>query len=132
MELIYLDTCLLIYALEEQGWIGATARRRLGELTAPAAISPLVVHECLVKPFRDDDHLLLDRYLTAFNELTLLEIGLDAYVHASRLRAATGMRTPDALHLAVAKLAGCSALWTNDRRLTAASGDFAVDVIGGE
>jgi len=41
------------------------------------------------------------------------------------------LRSPDALHLATAHLARCAELWTTDRRLAAASGGLAVDVING-
>lgn len=55
----------------------------------------------------------------------------DDYLHAARLRARRrGLQTADALHLAVAWRAGCTAFWTDDARLAAASGGLAVDVIG--
>lgn len=45
------------------------------------------------------------------------------------LRARHGLRTPDALHRAVAQLAGCDELWTNDNRLAAAAEGLAVNVV---
>ena len=52
-------------------------------------------------------------------------------MHAAQIRAANPtLKTVDALHLAAAQLAGCTTLWTNDKRLTTAAGSFAVDVIG--
>ena len=35
-------------------------------------------------------------------------------VESARLRASTGLRLPDAIHLAAAREAGCSTLVTND------------------
>jgi predicted nucleic acid-binding protein len=40
---------------------------------------------------------------------------------ATELRVRYGIKTPDALHLAVALHAACEELWTNDRRLASAA-----------
>ena len=42
---------------------------------------------------------------------------------AARFRVENRLKTPDALHLAAATVAGCDAFWTNDRRLLAAAHD---------
>ncbi|GAB3603200.1 type II toxin-antitoxin system VapC family toxin [Microbacterium aureliae] len=129
--MIYLDSCIVIYATEDDGVLGRRARRALAAAGERLAISALVVHETLVAPLRREDKALLDRYATWFEACTRVDIDLDAYLRAAELRAANpGLRTVDALHLAAAELAECTALWTNDRRLAAASGTFAVDVIG--
>ncbi len=131
--MIYLDACIVIYATEDPGELGLRARARLAEhATATFAISPLVVHEVLVGALRRHDTHLLTAYEARFSDYETVDLDLPVYVHAAELRAATlGLRTVDALHLAAARLAGCDALWTNDRRLAAAAGGFAVDVIGG-
>jgi predicted nucleic acid-binding protein len=128
---IYLDSCILIYAVENLAEPGRRARELLDRSGVPFVISPLVIHECLVGPIRDGDGLTRSRFESLFAEFEYVDIGLEAYLRAAELRARTvGLRTPDALHLAAAELASCDELWTNDRRLAAASAGLAVDVIG--
>lgn len=128
--MIYLDSCIVIYALEDPSPVGQRARAALRSADGPFAISPLVVHESLVLPFRRRDTALIERYTTTFVGYAMIELDSSCYLHAAELRAETpGLKTVDALHLAAAQLSGCEALWTNDKRLAAVSGGFAVDVI---
>jgi predicted nucleic acid-binding protein len=130
---IYLDTCVVIYAIEDTGRSGHITRSLLSDPTGEFAVSPLVVMEALVIPLRHGDTRAMDAYQDLFAGCSMIDVDLDAYVRAAELRAATpGLKTVDALHLAAAQLAGCSALWTNDRRLEAASAGLAIDVIGDE
>jgi len=129
---IYLDSCIVIYAIEDTGERGDRVRRRLEQAGSQSiAISPLVMQECLVGPLRVDDLALHDLYVRAFEQFEVLELGVHEFVRAAEFRARTGLRTPDALHLAAAQLGGCDELWTNDTRLAAASHGLAIDVVGG-
>ena len=122
MGLINLDTCLLVYAIEEDPKFGERVRAALAaEAQARFAISPLVKLECLVKPIRDADLVMQNRYETALGQLVLLPMPDAVFVAATHLRARFGLRTPDALHLACAQQHGCTALWTNDDRLARAA-----------
>ena len=59
MGLIYVDACLLIYALEDHPRFGARVRERFA--AAPAnglAISPLVQLQCLVGPMKSGNQVL--------------------------------------------------------------------------
>ncbi|MDR3070106.1 MAG: hypothetical protein LBU38_03750 [Propionibacteriaceae bacterium] len=47
------------------------------------------------------------------------------------LRAATGAKTPDAIHWATAALHGCAELWTGDAAFAAKSAGFVVDKFAG-
>jgi predicted nucleic acid-binding protein len=126
---MYLDACILIYAVEDEGPRGSRVRQRLADAgDEVAAISPLVMLECLVGPLRDDNLALHDHYRRAFEQFRVLESGVAEHLRAAELRARHGLRTPDALHLAVAQLSGCTELWTNDGRLATASHGLAVDV----
>jgi predicted nucleic acid-binding protein len=128
---IYLDSCILIYAIEDESARGTVIRQRLAAAgAAGVAISPLVILECLVGPLRERNLPLRDHYNRAFDRFTVLPSGTAEFIRAAELRADSSLRTPDALHLATAQLAGCNELWTNDSRLTAASRGLAIDVSG--
>ncbi|WP_374114499.1 type II toxin-antitoxin system prevent-host-death family antitoxin [Microbacterium paraoxydans] len=62
----------------------------------------------------------------------LVPIGSVVTLRSGRLLvewADSGLKTPDALHLAAAQLSGCTEPWTNDERLAAASPGLAVDIL---
>jgi predicted nucleic acid-binding protein len=126
---IYLDTCLVVYAFEDNSELGIATRRRIAEqVTEEFVISALVKMECLVGPISGGNLELRHYYeqgLARFAQLTLSE---DVVLRAAELRARHGLRTPDALHLAAAQIHHCSALWTNDDRLAAAGLGLAVRI----
>lgn len=131
--MIYLDSCIVIYAIEDEGARGVAVRQRLADAgDTVVAISPLVMLECLVGPLRDDNLRLHDHYLRAFKQFRQLPLDAEHYLRAAELRARYGLRTPDALHLAAAQLHGCDQLWTNDNRLSRAAQGLAVVVGGAE
>lgn len=72
-----------------------------------------------------------DHYVRALANFRRLDLGEEQFMHAAQLRARHGLRTPDALHLAVAQLADCDQLWTNDnhRAAAAAARGLAVNVV---
>ncbi|MGV8880911.1 MAG: type II toxin-antitoxin system VapC family toxin [Rhodoglobus sp.] len=130
--MIYLDSCILIYAIEDDAHRGASVRTRLeavGETVV--AISPLVAMECTVGPLRTGDLALRDVYMSAFDSFRMLPLTTEIFLRAAELRAANGLATPDSLHLAAAQLSGCTELWTNDSRLARAAHGLAIDVIEG-
>ncbi len=132
MGLIYLDTCLVIYAFEDHPRWGAPVRAALAsEEPGRFAISPLVTLECLVAPMRDGNLALQRYYEDGLRQLQMLPIPEDAYLRAAMLRARFGIKTPDALHLATAIGHGCAALWTADDRLQRAGHGLAVNVLRG-
>ncbi|MCU1475474.1 MAG: hypothetical protein JWQ64_167 [Subtercola sp.] len=131
MGITYLDSCVLIYAVEDDTERGAAIRQRLASAGEQHfVISPLVKMECLVGPLRADDLALHDHYLDAFEQFGLVEITGDQFVRAAEIRARHRLAAPDALHLAAALAHRCDELWTNDSRLQAASHGLAIDVSG--
>lgn len=124
--MIYLDSCIVIYAVEPHAvWTDLTAvALRQVAAGAQLAVSPLVKMECLVGPLRQQNEGLLLRYSVYFDELATLEMPEQVYLEAARIRAQLGLKLPDALHLACARHHGCASLWTNDTRLSAAGGDL--------
>lgn len=129
--MIYLDSCVVIYAVEDHGARGDEVRRRLiGSTDVVVAISPLVILECLVGPLREENLVLHDHYVRALKQFRLLPLEPEHYVRAAELRARHGIRTPDALHLAAAQLHACDQLWTNDNRMAAAASGLSLVVTG--
>lgn len=131
MGLIYLDSCLVIYAVEDDPVLGDRVLRAMSaEADVRFAVSPLVKLECLVKPMRTGDILLQRRYEGALEQLVTLPITEPTFLAAAQLRARFGLRTSDALHLACAQHHGCEVLWTNDDRLARAGHGLARNVLG--
>lgn len=78
--------------------------------------SELTLLESLVKPLKDGDSILArdyEKFLTS-TRLQLHPITARILKEAARVRATTGLKTPDAIHAATALAAGCSQLITND------------------
>ena len=120
--MIYVDSCIVIYALENEGELGASVRRQLAETgNEVVAISSLVTMECLAKPLREENLVLHDRYLRSLDVFERLPLGEEQFMRAATLRARYRLKTPDAIHLAAAQTHGCDAFWTNDNRLGAAA-----------
>lgn len=130
--MIYLDSCIVIYAVEDDSERGHRVRQRMAsKANSEFAVSPLVMLECLVGPLRSGNPGLRDHYQRALTQFRMLPSGVAEFARAAELRALTGLRTPDAIHLATAQLGSADELWTNDARLGAASRGLAIDVLAG-
>ena len=82
--------------------------------------SALTLLEVLVVPYRAGNRLLAERYealLTRSRGIRLIELSHDQLRAAAQLRAATSVKTPDALQLVTAIGGGCRTFLTSDRRL---------------
>lgn len=103
---LFLDACTITYRIEDAhpwnerlvAWL--TDVRSHGDVTL--AVSRLSLLECRVKPLRDGDTALLARYDEFFSapDLRVVELDADVLEGATRIRALTGLRTPDALQAA--------------------------------
>ena len=130
MGLIYLDSCLVIYAVENHPAMAPRVLKAMSRHPADSfATSSLVGVECLVGPMRTGNLGLQRRYEEGLNEFAQLALPEPVYLSAARLRARFSLKTPDALHLACAQHHGCAALWTNDDRLAQAGHGLAVNVL---
>lgn len=128
--MIYLDSCILIYAVEDDGERGPLARQALADhADDELVVSPLVVMECLTGPLKRGDLALVDYYRDTLAAVGRTPFDEEVFVRAAELRARHAISTPDSLHLAAAQKAGCSALWTNDRRLERAAHGLAVAIV---
>lgn len=117
---VYFDTNVFIYCVEriepfcsvlEPAW-EAAAR---GDIEIVA--SELVLVETLVHPLRDENEVLVGVYrelLLGSHEVRLIPIGVEVLERAARLRARSGLKTPDAIHAATAVVTGVSEFFTND------------------
>ncbi len=116
---VYLDANCFIYSVErvepyrtllEPLWQHA----RAGLITVVS--SELTISEALVKPLREDDAVVdrLFRSLFDASEVHLFQTTRSLWEDTARLRAATGLKTPDALHAATALHVDCASFVTND------------------
>lgn len=128
--MIYIDSCIAIYWVEENHICIEPLKIAFSMLPiGNMAYSPLVKLECLVYPYRHGDHSLIERYQSFFANAVYLSLADEIFEEATHLRAAyPNLKTPDALHLACAQYYGCSALWTNDDRLYRTVGSYAVNI----
>lgn len=116
---VYIDANAIIYSIERiepyRGLLGPMWQEAgAGRFTL--ASSELVVLETLIKPLREGNARLemLFRSVFAATEMELIPATLTIWEDAARIRAATGLKTSDALHAATALSAGCALFITND------------------
>jgi predicted nucleic acid-binding protein len=125
---VAIDTAIFIYFIEEDPqylplivplFEDADGGRR--ELVTSA----VTLLEVLVVPYRLGDVQLAEHYellLTQGRGIRTVDVTRDQLRAAAQLRAATGVKTPDALQMVAALGAGCRAFLTNDRGLPSIRG----------
>jgi uncharacterized protein len=129
---VYLDSCIIIYLLEEHPQFGSTVHQAIETASnRQFYVSPLVELECLVVPLRAANTILIQRYEDFFRQQIILDIKPSIYRLAADLRARYRLKTPDALHLATAHHYDCAELWTNDDRLNQVATSKAVNLFSG-
>ena len=90
-----------------------------------AVTSMLVITEVLIKPLRERNKSLVNRYLafiSAFPNLELRNIDYSVSLKAAKIRAKHGLKTPDALFIATAIEESAQAFLTNDIKLKKVEG----------
>ncbi|MDQ3131807.1 MAG: type II toxin-antitoxin system VapC family toxin [Acidobacteriota bacterium] len=119
MSRIYLDACIIIYIVEKHLIYSSQIETLMNASpSAEFCYSPLARLECLVMPLRTKDLQLQKLYEAFFKAQKILAIPSEVFDEAAKLRAGfTGLKTPDALHLAAAVYHNCNEFWTNDNRL---------------
>ena len=127
--MIYLDTCIAIYLVEEHPVYHKQIETALRGGKLISCISPLVEMECLVLPIKKQRDDLIAKFEQFFASHRRLSMPSEIYRRAAELRARHNLKTPDALHLSTAQYHGCTAFWTNDNRLNIAVGSLAVNVL---
>ena len=120
---VALDTAIFIYFIEENPRFLpeiVPLFKEADEGRRDLITSALTLLEVLVVPYRAGNRLLAERYealLTRSRGIRLVELSHDQLRAAAQLRAATSVKTPDALQLVAAISTGCTTFLTNDRRL---------------
>jgi predicted nucleic acid-binding protein len=110
---LFLDACTLIYRFEGANKFRQAATALIAQLTVDQAVvelavSRLSVMECRVKPLRESNTALLQRYSDFFAAVHVLELSAATIDLATEIRADYGLKTPDALQ------AACALLWQRD------------------
>lgn len=134
MSKIYLDTCIVIYFVEKHGEYASQIEGLINNLGVNDTIcySPLIRSECLIKPLRTNDLVLKGHYESFFKAQEMLDLTAERFDEAAQLRAYfNSLKTPDALHLAVALHHNCTEFWTNDSRLNAVAPSLVKSVLNG-
>lgn len=120
---VALDTAVFIYFIEEHQQYLPLIEPVFSAIdsgTVEGVTSGLTLLETLVVPYRVGNLPLAERYealLTRSRGIRLLDLDRPLLRAAAQLRAGLRVRTPDALQLAAALAAHCSAYLTNDRAL---------------
>ncbi len=120
--LIYLDSNILIYLVEQSPPFGARATGRISALRAAGdsfVVSDLTRLECRSNAVAAADQITLGVYDAFFDEdaAQIVQLSTAVVVRATMIRGKYRFRTADAVHLAAAVEAGCQSFLTNDLRL---------------
>jgi predicted nucleic acid-binding protein len=117
------DAAIFIYLIEDHPAFLPLLRPLFAEADRGERLlvtSAITLLEVLVVPFRTGNQQFAERYenlITRSRGVRVMDVTRGQLKAAAQLRAATGLKTPDALQLAAALGAGCRSFLTNDRRL---------------
>jgi len=123
--IVYLDSNIVIYTVEQNPIFSPKARTRL--TTARAAgdslmISDLTRMECLVGPLKSGDAAVEADFHTFFGVTSVVAITATVCDRAARIRATHNFKPMDSLQLAAAVEHGANRFLTNDTRLNSFTG----------
>ena len=117
--MLFLDACTVIYHVEAvQPFLGRLRKAIEAFGEELVAVSRLSRLECLVKPVREGNEAVIERYEHFFSTdmLTIVELTPEVIDRALGLRARLGLRTADALQAASALTLNVpSRFLTNDK-----------------
>jgi predicted nucleic acid-binding protein len=131
--ILFLDTNIVIYAVEQNPVFGPRTRVRLAVVQAAddsLMISDLTRMECLVGPLRSGNTLLEAQFRTFFAAADVQVVPITPAVcdRAALIRATNRFKPMDALQLAAAVEHGANVFLTNDARLNSFTG-LTVEVL---
>jgi len=125
--IVFLDSNIVIYEVENPPLFGARATTYLAKLRAAGddfIISDLTRMECLVSPLRSGNAALEAHFRAFFaaKETQVVPITAAVCDLAARIRGTMNFRPMDALHVAAAVTHGAHSFLTNDTRLNPFTG----------
>jgi predicted nucleic acid-binding protein len=133
-DVLAVDANCIIYLFESLA--SPRGRRVQAMLVAPAVseviTSVLTIAEVLVKPMREgteEEVSELREAILATPRLRIVEVDRRIAETAARIRATTGLKLPDAVHLAAAVAGGAQAFLTNDSGFKRASAFLPVLIL---
>lgn len=121
-KLVFVDTMLFIYLLEDvqpYAELAATLFEVIEGGETNGCTSSMTLAELLTAPAKAQDSqgmADLEIFVTHFPNLTVWPLETALAREIARIRAATGLRTPDAVQIATAQASGASVIVTNDKR----------------
>lgn len=121
---IYLDANVFVYALENlEPWnvISQTILSSVESGRIFAVTSELTLAECLVKPIklRQEENIeIFKQVFQSSSFLSLVPVSREILIAAAEIRALSSYKLPDSIHIATARLTGCTTFVTNDRQLS--------------
>ncbi len=116
---IYLDSTSIIYLIEDVMPFATVIESRVARPEVTRVTSDLARMECRVQPLRDGKTALLAAFDSFFSGdlVEVVPLTREVLDRATELRAHYGFKTPDAIHLAAAIVAGCDVFLTSDKQL---------------
>ena len=128
---VYLDSDAVIRFIESKEDAISSVFDLAGEGIAEIFTSELTLAEVLVVPIRDGDDELVTYYkdfLMDDDTMTVVPIDRKILIQSAKLRAMSGGKTPDSLHVATAMVMGCTVMVSSDKRLKLPSGMVRIAV----
>ncbi len=121
MNKVFLDSNIFIYFFEGRNEFVAKAEKLISGLESSgqeSVTSVITLAETLVKPMRDGNLELVEKYKQVFLYFPGLKVEVideKAAIKASEFRAKYGFRLMDSLQLSTAIHNRCDIFWTNDK-----------------
>ncbi len=119
--ILFLDACAIIYLIEAQSPFHEQVLDRIQQYyQQKIAISSLSLLECCIKPLKENNLNLLNRYENFFkaSDVEIIELIVPVIRNATQLRVKYNLPTPDALQIASAMYLKEDFLFvTGDKRL---------------
>jgi predicted nucleic acid-binding protein len=123
-----LDTAPLIYFVERHPKYLPLVYpffEAMGRGDIQVVTSAITLTEVLVHPYKLGNHRLTEHYsqmLLNTHNIDTLPVSLEIATEAARLRAAFGLKTPDSIQVATARIGGATSFFTNDSRIATIPG----------